>query len=147
MGGGAIVRVTRFMLTERVQRLNKVLNRPIQAYTSDAKTGRILHSNEGHFLLDSCSPGDGWTRYSLSQIVGENGGQGAQSSTFNAQEMWAYLSGIFDVLDSSYTHRFDDSSQPIPKLIQAAKDLLEAKDKTNLSLREALRTAIAGVQS
>jgi hypothetical protein len=95
------------MLADRVQRLNKVLNRPMQAYTCDSKTGRILHSNEGHFLLDSNSPGDGWTRYSLSQIVGLNGGQGAQSSTFNAQEMWAYLDGIFDVLDTEYTHRFD----------------------------------------
>ncbi len=100
------------MLQSRVDRLNVVLNRPATAWTRNED--KTLVSNEGHFLLDSNSPGDGWTRYSLSQIVGKNGGQGCQSSTFNAQEMWAYLGGVFDVLDTEYTHRFDKMLPTLP---------------------------------
>jgi len=104
------MRITRKMLQSRVDRLNVVLNRPSTAWTrleKPAKDGHNMRSNEGHFLLDSNSPGDGWTRYSLACIVGENGGQTNVSPTCNAQEMWVFLRGVFDVLDSEYTHNFD----------------------------------------
>jgi hypothetical protein len=143
------MKITRSVLQSRVDRLNVVLNRPSTAWTrleKPAKDGHNMRSNEGCFVLSSNSPGDGWTRYSLSQIVGENGGESTVSPTCNAQEMWAYLRGVFDVLDSEYTHRFDDALQPLQNLIQSAKNLLDAKDKTNVSFREALKAAIAKVE-
>jgi hypothetical protein len=100
------------MLQDRVQRLNAVLNRPGQSWTADVKNGRLIHANLGHFLLESNSPGDGWTRYTLAMIVGEGGGEMNVSPCCNAQEMWAYLRGVFDVLDSQFMcdgakHTFD----------------------------------------
>jgi hypothetical protein len=100
------MRITRKMLESRVHRLNIVLNRPIEGWTRDEKR-HAIRSTEGHFLLDSNSPGDGWTRYTLSCIVGENGGQTNVSPTCTAQEMWTYLREVFDVLDSEYSHNFD----------------------------------------
>lgn len=108
------VRITRSALQSRIDRLNVVLNRPKTAWTKLEKTrpdGSNMRSNEGHFLLSSYSPGDGWTRYTLSCIVGENGGETTISPTCTAQEMWTYLRGIFDVLDSEYTHNFDKAVQ------------------------------------
>lgn len=83
--------------------LNAVLGRPSAAWTKDA-TGKYLRSNEGHFLLDVYSPGDGWTRYKLSCIVGESGGEREISHSCTASELWEYLNGIFAVLDSQQYH-------------------------------------------
>ena len=111
------MRITRSMLQSRVDRLNVVLNRPLTGWTrltTPAKDGHTMRSNEGHFVLSTNSPGDGWTRYSLSQMVGENGGESTVSPTCTAQEMWAYLRGVFDVLDSEYTHNFDKKLPTLP---------------------------------
>lgn len=99
------MRITRKILQETIRRLNKVLHRPANAYAIDTD-GRILHANAGHFCLESNSPGDGWTRYTLAQMCAA-GGVSTTSPTLNACEMWAYLRGVFDVLDSEYTHAFE----------------------------------------
>lgn len=101
------MRVTKNMLRERVATLNRLLHRQDDAWTVHAVTQAPLHSNPGHLMLDANSPGDGWTRYTLSVVVGENGGETNISPTLNAQEMWAYLQGVFAVLDTGYTHHFD----------------------------------------
>ncbi len=102
------------MLDDRVRRLNISLNRPQTAWTrnENAEQGKVnMVANSGHLFLETCSPGDGWTRYTLTEIVGESGGESNVSPTCNAQEMWAYLRGVWDVLDSEYTHRFDKAVQ------------------------------------
>lgn len=111
-------RTTKAMLNSRVDRLNVVLNRPKTAYTRDSE--KRLHPNGGHFLLEGNNPGDGWTRYGLYEML-ESGGQSNVSPTLNASEMWAYLRGVFDVLDSEYTHRFDN-----PKTVELHKELVSA---------------------
>ena len=108
------MRITRAMLNDRVSRLNISLNRPRAAWTrnENAEQGKVnMVANVGHLMLSTYSPGDGWTRYTLSAIVGEGGGESNVSPTCNAQEMWAYLRGVWDVLDSEYTHRFDKAVQ------------------------------------
>lgn len=102
------MRITRSVLQSQVDRLNEVLNRPRTGWTKQTKHGvAALVSNEGHFLLDTSSPGDGWTRYTLSEIVGKNGGQRNISPCCNLQEMWNYLRGVFDVLDSVHSGNVD----------------------------------------
>ena len=121
------MKITRAILQDRVERINKMLNRPATAYRKVENVGgKTYLPNDGHFKLDINSPGDGWTRYALAMML-ESGGETNVSRTFNAQEMYAYLSGVMDVLETSYTHRFDDASQSIQKLVQSAKDLLAAK--------------------
>jgi hypothetical protein len=101
------VRITRAILCDRVERINKALNRPATAYTKvETIGGKTYLPNDGHFKLDVNSPGDGWTRYTLATTL-ESGGETNVSRTFNALEMFAYLSGVMDVLDTYYTHRFD----------------------------------------
>lgn len=97
------MRITRQMLQARIDRLNEVLGRPKESWTRDGN-GKYLRSNEGHFLLDTNSPGDGWTRYRLSQIVGESGGERTISSSCTGPELWEYLQGVFAVLDSQMYH-------------------------------------------
>ena len=106
------MRITRAILQSRVERINAVLNRPKTAYTlvEDAG-GKTYLPNDGHFKLDSHSPGDGWTRYHLAMML-ESGGEVNVSHGCNAQEMFAYLRGVLDVLDTIYTHRFDMGVQP-----------------------------------
>jgi hypothetical protein len=100
-------RITRAILSDRVGRINKILNRPATAYTKVVNVGGSTYlPNDGHFKLDINSPGDGWTRYTLAMML-DSGGETNVSRTFNAQEMFAYLSGVMDVLDTYYTHRFD----------------------------------------
>jgi len=94
---------TRKRVEWKVQRLNAMLNRPMQAYTfelTDDGTRKILHANVGHFLLSTWAPGDGWTRYTLSEIVNVNGGESNVTASLNIAEMHAYLSAILDVLNS-----------------------------------------------
>ena len=113
------MRITRKMLNDRIDRLNAILNRPRAAWTrlaEAAKDGSNMRSNDGHFLLSSYSPGDGWTRYRLNVIVGERGGEMEISPSCTAQEMWTYLRGVFDVLDSQFMcdggkHTFDKGGQ------------------------------------
>lgn len=97
------MKITRKMLQERIARLNVVLGRPAEAWSKDGN-GKYLRSNEGHFLLDTYSPGDGWTRYKLMQIVGESGGEREISHSCTASELWEYLNGVFAVLDSQMYH-------------------------------------------
>jgi hypothetical protein len=100
-------RITRRILRDRVERINKMLNRPMVAYRKVANVGGTTYlPNDGHFKLDISSPGDGWTRYRLVTML-ESGGETDVSHTCNAQEMWAYLRGVLDVIDTAYTHRFD----------------------------------------
>ena len=107
------MRVTRKMLECRIANLNRVLNRPATSWTRVECDGRnISHANVGHFLLDSYSPGDGWTRYRLMMIATESGGEFDISPCCTAQELAAYLRGVFDVLDSQFMcdggkHTFD----------------------------------------
>jgi hypothetical protein len=93
------VRVTRAMLQASVDRLNKTLNRPKAAYTRHASP-KPMTVNAGHFLLDTHSPGDGWTRYTLAMML-EGGGQVDLVSHLRSYEMWSYLRGVWDVLDSA----------------------------------------------
>src|ERR1700732_4152456 len=110
------MRITKAMLQARVDRLNKVLNRPAEGWTriKNAEKGQPnMRANVGHFILDTSSPGDGWTRYTLASIVSVGGGEHCESACLNAQEMWAYLRGVFDVLDTEYTHNFDKHASPV----------------------------------
>lgn len=115
------MRITRAILQSRVDRLNVVLNRPKTAYTKQPKPTKTpgsvaytLTPNHGHFLLDTNSPGDGWTRYHLAMML-ESGGETNVSHGCNAQEMFAYLRGVLDVLDTVYTHQFDNAKpEPSP---------------------------------
>ena len=101
------MRITRSILQSRVDRLNAVLNRPKTAYRKVVNVGgTTYHPNDGHFKLDCNSPGDGWTRYHLAMML-ESGGETNVSHGCNAQEMFAYLRGVLDVLDTVYTHQFD----------------------------------------
>lgn len=103
-------RITRAFLQSRVDRLNKMLNRPVTAWTREesAKPGEPnMVANVGHFMLDVWAPGDGWTRYKLAVIMSAGGGENNVSQNCTAQEMSVYLQGIFDVLDSyDYTKIF-----------------------------------------
>jgi hypothetical protein len=109
------MRISRAMLSARVDRLNAVLNRPAAGWTRLAEVtgGRVtMRANIGHFVLESYSPGDGWTRYTLSMLVNDGGGQMNVSPCCTLQEMWVYLRGVFDVLDSVHMcdgdkHTFD----------------------------------------
>jgi hypothetical protein len=109
------MRVTRKMLEARVERLNAVLNRPKAGWTRTQNSNgdwNKMSANRGHFLLETNSPGDGWTRYTLAMIVSEGGGEINVSHCCTLNEMWAYLCGVFDVLDSVHMcdgdrHTFD----------------------------------------
>jgi len=109
------MRLTRKMLEARVDRLNVVLNRPKAGWTrTQGSNGdwNKMSANVGHFLLETNSPGDGWTRYTLAMIVSEGGGEINVSPCCNLQGMWDYLRGVFDVLDSQFMcdgakHTFD----------------------------------------
>jgi hypothetical protein len=105
------MKITKAILRERVDRLNLILNRPRDTWSPDAPE-KPHKSNDGHFFLDTYTPGDGWTRYTLSVIVGSGGGQMNVSPGCTAQEMHAYLRGVFDMLDSVFMcdggkHTFD----------------------------------------
>jgi hypothetical protein len=113
------VRITRSILQSRVDRLNVVLNRPKTAYTKvEHVGGKTYLPNDGHFKLDCNSPGDGWTRYHLAMML-ESGGETNVSHGCNAQEMFAYLRGVLDVLETVYTHRFDNA-KPEPSALALA---------------------------
>lgn len=108
------MKITRNNLEHRVERLNAVLNRPAAGWTrsTDAAGKVSTRANIGHFLLETNSPGDGWTRYTLAQIVSEGGGEINVSPCCDLQGMWDYLRGVFDVLDSQFMcdgekHTFD----------------------------------------
>ena len=110
----SLMRVTRKDLEYRVERLNVVLNRPKAAWTRiPADAGKVnMRANIGHFLLETNSPGDGWTRYTLSMIISEGGGEINVSPCCTLQEMWSFLAGVFSVLDSQFMcdgakHTFD----------------------------------------
>jgi hypothetical protein len=102
-------RVTKAFLQARVDRLNKILNRPANGWTRTEKNGKTeLTANIGHFLPEVWAPGDGWTRYKLAVIMSAGGGENNVTNNLTAQEMSVYLQGVFDVLDSlDYTHQFD----------------------------------------
>lgn len=104
------MRVTEKFLQARVDRLNKMLNRPATAWTriENAQSGQPnMRGNVGHFMLDKWAPGDGWTRYKLAVMLSTGGGENNVSQNCTAQEMSAYLQGVFDVLDSlDYTKQF-----------------------------------------
>jgi hypothetical protein len=103
-------RITRSFLQSRVDRLNKMLNRPAAAWTRNgsAKPGEPnMVANVGHFMLDIWAPGDGRTRYKLAVMLSAGGGESNVTNNLTAQEMSVYLQGIFDVLDSyDYTKTF-----------------------------------------
>lgn len=93
------MRISRSVLASMTQRLNSHLGRPTQAWASDPQTGHLLRSNDGHLHLHVCSPGEGWTRYQLAEISGENGGVNTLSPVCTGQEMYSYLRGVWDVLE------------------------------------------------
>jgi hypothetical protein len=117
--GATTMKITRKDLEHRIERLNAVLNRPSAGWTrsTDATTGKVsTRANIGHFLLETNSPGDGWTRYTLAMIIGEGGGEINASPCCTLQEMWSYLAGVFSVLDSVHMcdgdkHTFDKYSK------------------------------------
>jgi len=93
-------RISRNMLDGLVTRLNLALGRPTQEWTANPRTGALIGSNDGHLRLTRNSPGDGWTRYQLCETSGDKGGLSDVSPVYNAQEMLAYLRGVWDVLDN-----------------------------------------------
>jgi hypothetical protein len=114
------MRITRKILQNRVDRLNAILNRPETAYRKVENVGGTTYlPNDGHFKLDSNSPGDGWTRYHLATML-ESGGEHNVSHGCNGQEMYAYLRGTLDVLDTVYTHYFDNRHKPEPTALAVA---------------------------
>lgn len=86
------MKVTRKMLEAQVAHLNRNLNRPAEPWT---RTDSGFHANIGNFHIASNSPGDGWTRYQLHEMVTEGGGV-HQHFSGNNQDMFAYLRGIDD---------------------------------------------------
>ena len=83
-----------------VRRLNEKLDRPIAAYT---KTDTLPYpANPGHIFIDRHSPGDGWTRYRLMEMVNEGGGESYWSSAraMTRTELTAYLQGIASTLEA-----------------------------------------------
>lgn len=95
------MKITRKDLQCRVDRLNKLLNRPAEEWMPRTKARGPLRTNVGHFKLEGNSPGDGWTRYTLALIVTEGGGEMKVSTCCTLQEMDAYISGVFSVLEST----------------------------------------------
>jgi len=91
------MRVTRKYLEEQVRLLNVRLNRPTAYWNAAEKSACV-----GHLMLDTNSPGDGWTRYRLAEVISAGGGQNTITgwAAYTAQEMAAYLSGIHDALDN-----------------------------------------------
>jgi len=84
------MKVTRKMLEAQVVFLNKNLNRPSEPWKRvDGK----LVANLGNFHLGISSPGDGWTRYSLHEMLTESGGVHSHFSG-NNQDIWAFLEGV-----------------------------------------------------
>lgn len=114
------MRITRKMLQLRVDNLNRILNRPQTGWARIERDGHnVSQAKLGHFLLDIWAPGDGWARYRLSMICTEGGGQIDISPCCTAQEIWAYLRGVFDVLDS--VHMCDGGKQTFSKYKPEAK--------------------------
>lgn len=91
------MKVTRKMLEAQVAHLNRNLNRPaeyfVPCFPGSKNTFRQI--SVGHFMLGVPSPGDGWTRYSLEEIVSYDGARHVHFSG-NNQDMFAYLRGIDD---------------------------------------------------
>ena len=121
---------TRKTLAHLVERLNKRLERPATAYTrlndqSGAPVrdtqGFTMQPNAGHFKLSAWSPGDGWTRYKLSTMLAGGGESDVHNTSFRVSEMYAYLRGVHDALDTEYTHQFDNA-----KTIEAHNALVSA---------------------
>ena len=87
------MRVTRKMLRNSVFQLNYVLGRPLRAW-QERTEGHDMKANVGHYQINANAPGDGWTRYTLCEIVSEGGGESNISECLTGQEMWIYLQGV-----------------------------------------------------
>ena len=93
------MKVTKRMLQSRVEFLNKNLNRPesyyVPCFPGSANTFKQIAV--GYFYLGINAPGDGWTRYSLLEVINERGAV-YEHFAGNNQDLWAYLRGIDDAL-------------------------------------------------
>lgn len=90
------MRATRKTLVSMVSRLNERLHRPLEPYRTDS--AKHVYGNEGHFLLYSVNP-DGRPRHALHSMLASTG-QHQVSPLMSGCEMWTYLRGVHDVLDS-----------------------------------------------
>jgi len=75
--------------------LNKALNRPAEGWRT--VNGQNV-ANVGHLQLEVNSPGDGWSRYTLVEIVNEQGGETLRSRCGTAGEMDYILDALFRAL-------------------------------------------------
>jgi hypothetical protein len=85
--------------------LNRRLNRPATAWTrldKPAKDGHTMQANVGHIKVSRWSPGDGWTRCQVVEMM-EHGGENTISPTGTTAETFYYLRGVLDSLDCRYT--------------------------------------------
>jgi len=79
-------RITADKLREKVERLNRVLNRPVKGWT---KTDDGLQANIGHLYIDGANGG-----YRLEEHVNEDGGAMLASDRMSAREMYHFLVGM-----------------------------------------------------
>jgi hypothetical protein len=93
------MRITRSSLRNLVSVLNRRLNRPETDWT---RIDGRPYANVGHFGVSIWSPGDGWSRYQVYELL-ENGGQNTIGPCGTASEVFYYLRGVLDSLDCRYT--------------------------------------------
>lgn len=100
------MRITRKSLEGLTAVLNRRLNRPQAAWTVLQPANNPKHqsplANVGHIHVTSYSPGDGWTRYQVCEILNPQGGISTISPVGTAQEIFQYLRGVLDCLDKRY---------------------------------------------
>lgn len=86
---------TKASLRKRVEQLNESLGRPVNGWrTMDGKSV----ANVGYLQLNVYNPGDGWSRYTLVEIVNEQGGETLRSRCGTAGEMDYILDALFRAL-------------------------------------------------
>jgi hypothetical protein len=101
-------------LARWVASINARTGRPLKPWRQVAVTDEDpfaphLRAEVGHLFIDAHSPGDGWTRYRLGEMVNEGGGMShvATSQAFKRGEFEAFVRGILTGLDLAAV-RFDE---------------------------------------
>lgn len=86
-----MARITKKELKAKVDRLNRVLGRPLEPYRK-GEDGRV-YGNEGHIMLDHAPVYGGFILYEMCESTGvRNFGISRRTS---AKEMEIHLDGIF----------------------------------------------------
>lgn len=93
------MRLTRSSVNNLLRFVNRNLNRPETAWKKDAQGH--FQAQVGYIGLSTWSPGDGWTRYQVFELM-ENGGESTISPVMTCAECFHYLRGL---LDAQQDHR------------------------------------------